>query len=82
MQNQKSQSKTPDELENRKAYLIQIERDIEAVTLAGADRLRVIQGEIDAAEKEKARLMKLNIGLEQQVRETRELLAQLENWLV
>jgi hypothetical protein len=66
-------------IKERSAYLDQVNRDIEAVTLAGNDRLREIAGEIEEAESEKARLMNLNLGLEQKIRENRERLARLSN---
>lgn len=61
----------------RKAYLAQIEQDIEAVTLAGNDRLRDLMGEIDQADQERVRLLRLNYGLEQEIRERKHILAQL-----
>lgn len=65
------------QIRERLAYLKQIERDIEQVTLAGSDKIRVVQGEIDQLESEKARLMTVNFGLEQQIRENRVRLAKV-----
>ena len=62
---------------DRAAYLRQIERDIEEVTLAGSDRIRVLQGEIDSLEREKARLMKQLLGLNQQIRERKLVVVQI-----
>lgn len=66
----------------RKAYLEQIERDIEAVTLAGNDKLKDIQDEIEQADQERARLLKLNYGLEQRIRENKLILQDQERGII
>ncbi len=58
-----------EQIADRKAYLVIIERDIEAVTLEGNNKLLYIKGEIDSLEREKARLMRLNFRLLQTIRE-------------
>lgn len=63
-------------IQDRRAYLKQIEQEIEDVTLAGNDRMRDIQDDIEQLEQEKARLLKFNMSLEQQIRENK-LLADL-----
>lgn len=60
-------------VKERKAYLETIERSIEDVTTAGNNQLLNIQAEIDGLERERARLLKLNYGLEQKIRENKRL---------
>jgi len=64
-------------IQERRAYLKQIEADIEAVSLAGNDQMRDIQGDIEQLEQEKARLLKSNLSLDQSIREKKTLLADL-----
>jgi len=64
-------------IQERRAYLKQIEADIEAVSLAGNDQMRDIQGDIEQLEQEKARLLKNNLSLDQSIREKKTLLADL-----
>jgi predicted nuclease with TOPRIM domain len=56
------------EIRERTAYLGQINADIDMATLAGSDRIREISGEISQLEEERARLLTLNLGLEQKIR--------------
>ena len=58
----------------RKAYLAQIEQDIEAVSTAGNNQLFIIRGEMAELENEKASLLRQNFEIEQAIREKRRIL--------
>lgn len=58
-------------IQERKAYLKQIEEQIEAVSLAGNDKMYDLQRDIEQLEQEKARLLKTNLILEQKIRENK-----------
>lgn len=58
-----------EQIKERKAYLDQIEQDIEAVTTAGNNQLLVIHGQIEVQESRKAALLRENFTLEQRIRE-------------
>lgn len=61
----------------RKAYLAQIERDIESVTKAGSEKLQDVYREIEMAENEKAKLLQELFGIRQQIREHKTILSSL-----
>lgn len=65
------------EISERYSYLTQINRDIEAATIAGGDAIRDLQSEIRVLEDEKARLMSYNFGLEQRIRENKATIANM-----
>lgn len=56
-------------LAERRAYLQLVEHQIEDITNAGNNRLFELQGEIDKAEKELARILKKTYELDQMNRE-------------
>jgi len=58
-----------EQIKERKAYLDQIEQDIEAVTTAGNNQLLIIHGQIEVQESRKAALLRENFALEQRIRE-------------
>lgn len=58
-----------EQIVERRSYLVIIERDIEAVTLAASNQLLILKGEIGLLEEQKAELMRQNLLLEQQIRE-------------
>ena len=58
----------------RKAYLEQVERDIEAVSNAGNNQLFIIRGEMQELENQKAALLRQNYEIEQAIREKRRIL--------
>lgn len=58
-------------IQERKAYLKQIEEQIEAVSLAGNDKMYELQQDIEQLEQEKAHLLKFNLILEQKIRENK-----------
>ena len=58
-------------IQERKAYLKQIEEQIEAVSLAGNDKMYELQQDIEQLEQEKAHLLKFNLMLEQKIRENK-----------
>jgi len=60
-----------DLIKERKEYLETIERNIEAVTEAGSNRLFELNGEIEAIESKRAELLKVNYQLEQTIRQNK-----------
>lgn len=66
----------------RKAYLKQIEEQIDIVTLAGNDKIKDIQDEIEQLDQERARLLKLNFGIEQRIRENKHILEEQERGII
>lgn len=58
-------------IQERKAYLKQIEEQIEAVSLAGNDKMYELQQDIEQLEQQKAHLLKFNLMLEQKIRENK-----------
>lgn len=59
------------QVNERREYLSSLERDIEIATIAGADKIRELQGEIDELESERARLLRLALGYEQRIRDAK-----------
>lgn len=56
-------------ISERRAYLKQIETQIEAVSEAGNNRLFQLNSDIDRAERELAKVMHVKFKFEQQIRE-------------
>lgn len=70
LQSKQSQLKDLNKLiKDRKEYLAQIEKDILTATENGAYAMRDLQTEIVGLQDEKARLMRKNFELAQQIRE-------------
>lgn len=57
-----------DLVKERKKYLATIERDIEAVTEAGNNKLFELNGEIHSIELRRAELLRINYQIEQKIR--------------
>jgi predicted nucleic acid-binding Zn-ribbon protein len=71
LQRQQRLKELNETIRERREYLEQTERNIEVMTIAAADSMRELQGDIDELENEKLRLMKQLFGLEQRIREAK-----------